>query len=103
MKKILSSPDIGEIAQLKSLLEGSGIACFMRNEISSGLSQEIPLTESTPELWIQNDQDLAEALQLKAASKTSLPVAGHDWTCQTCGENSGAQFTSCWKCGATKP
>jgi len=102
MKKIFSSPIVGEIPRLKNMLEGAGITCVLRNEISSGLSPEIPITESTPELWIEDDHRLAEALQIKADFQSSATVVGKDWQCQKCGEISGPQFTSCWKCGAIR-
>ena len=102
MKKIYSSPIVGEIAQLQNMLESAGIACFLRNEVCAGLSPEIPIAESTPELWIQDDHKLAEALQVKADFKAPTTVVGPDWKCQACGETSEPQFTSCWKCGATK-
>ncbi len=103
MTLILSSPIPGEIGHLREMLESAGIACFMRNEASAGLSPEIPLSESTPELWIQDNHHLSEALEIKRAWKTSAPVEGSDWVCPTCGETSEAQFTSCWKCNASKP
>ena len=103
MKRIFSSPIVGEIPRLQNMLESAGIECVLRNEVSSGLSPEIPINESTPELWIQDDQRLAEALQIKADFQSAAPVVGADWNCPECGEISGAQFTSCWKCGAIKP
>ena len=102
MKKIFSSPIVGEIPQLKNMLESAGIECILRNEISAGLSPEIPMAESTPELWIQDDQRLAEALQIKADFQSSTAVVGKDWRCQKCGEISEPQFSSCWKCGAVR-
>lgn len=102
MKIILSSPIPGEIAQLRNMLESAGITCFTRNEISAGLSPEVPLSESTPELWIQDDHHLAEALEIKRAWKASAPAGGSDWVCPTCGETSEPQFSSCWKCGAAR-
>jgi hypothetical protein len=102
MKKILSSPNPIEITQLKDVLESAGIACFIRNEISAGLMGEVPLTECTPELWIEDDQRLAEAMQMKSDWQASAKVAGSNWVCPACGETSEPQFTSCWKCGATK-
>jgi hypothetical protein len=102
MKKIFSSPIVGEIPQLRSMLEGAGIACLLRNEISAGLSPEVPMSEGTPELWIQDDHRLAEALQIKADFQSSATVVGQDWQCQKCGEISEPQFTSCWKCGALR-
>lgn len=102
MKRIFSSPNLIEVAQLKDTLESASIACFIRNEFSSGLSPEIPLTESTPELWIENDQDISQALQLKADWQASAKVVGDCWVCPACGETSEPQFTSCWKCGTAR-
>jgi hypothetical protein len=102
MKIILSSPNLNEVAQLRNMLDRAGIACFMRNEVSAGLAPEIPLAEGLPELWIQADQDLAEALRIKAACQTVPPVGGANWVCPVCGETSEPQFTSCWKCGVNK-
>ncbi len=103
MKIIFSSPNPGEIAQLRDMLETAGIACLMRNEASAGLSPEIPLSESTPELWIEDDRRLAEALEIKRAWQASAPISGSEWVCGACGETSEPQFTSCWKCGTNKP
>jgi hypothetical protein len=103
MKKIFSSPIIGEIPRLRQMLESAGIACILRNEISAGLSPDVPMSEGTPELWIQDDDRLAEALRIKADFQSSPPVVGMDWQCQKCGERCEAQFTSCWKCGAPRP
>jgi RNA polymerase subunit RPABC4/transcription elongation factor Spt4 len=102
VKKIFSSPIVGEIPRLQNMLEGAGITCILRNEISSGLSPEIPITESTPELWIEDDHRLVEALQIKADFQASLTAIGENWQCQKCGEISEAQFTSCWKCGTIR-
>jgi RNA polymerase subunit RPABC4/transcription elongation factor Spt4 len=100
MKKIFSSPIVGEIPRLRNMLEGAGIACLLRNEASAGLSPDLPMTECTPELWIQDDHRLAEALQIKADFQSAAAAVGNDWQCQKCGEISEPQFTSCWKCGA---
>ena len=103
MKIILSSPNPAEIALLREMLESANIPCFMRNEMSAGLMGEVPISESTPELWIQNDNDLVEALRIKSAWKASATVEGNDWLCPACGERAEPQFTSCWKCGGSKP
>jgi|SRR6185369_5502418 len=103
MKKIFSSPITGEIPRLRNMLESAGIKCILRNEISSGLSPEIPMAESMPELWIEDDQRLSEALQIKAEFLSPSTAVGNDWRCQKCGEICEPQFTSCWKCGTTRP
>lgn len=102
MKKIFSSPIIGEIPRLRNMLESAGIKCVLRNEISSGLSPEVPMAESTPELWIEDDDKLAEALQIKADFQSPATPIGDDWQCQKCGEICEPQFTSCWKCGSIR-
>ena len=102
MKKIFSSPIIGEIPRLRNMLERAGITCVLRNEISSGLSPAVPIAESTPELWIEDDHRLEEALQIKADFQSSAPIVGQDWQCQKCGEISEPQFASCWNCGAIR-
>ncbi|MGA2246070.1 MAG: hypothetical protein ABSH48_13805 [Verrucomicrobiota bacterium] len=102
MKKIFSSPSVDEIPQLRIMLENAGIACILRNEISATLSSAVPIAESTPELWIQDDHRLVEALQIKADFQSAATVGERDWQCQKCGEISEPQFTSCWKCGALR-
>ena len=103
MKRIFSSPDLFAINQLKAILEQAGIPCLIRNEISSGLSPEIPMTESTPELWIQNDHDQTRAGEIKRDWQKPAEVTGGTWKCPACGEPLEPQFSSCWKCGADKP
>lgn len=103
MKIIFSSPQLIQVSQLKDMLERANIACFIRNEISSGLSPEIPMTESTPELWVQNDQDLTAAMEIKKDWQAAPTAVGSDWVCPRCGETLEPQFSSCWKCGAGKP
>jgi hypothetical protein len=102
MKRIFSSPNLIEVTQLKDRLESEHIGCFIRNELSSGLSPEIPMTDSTPELWIQDDKDMVEAMQVKKDWQSPATAVGDDWVCPACGETSEPQFSSCWKCGATK-
>lgn len=103
MQRIFSSPNLIEVTQLKHALERARIACFVRNEILSGLTGEIPFAESTPELWIQEDNDLAEAMRIKSDWQApSSKVAGDNWVCPDCGETSEPQFDSCWKCGRSK-
>ena len=103
MKKIFSSPNLIEMTSLKDILEGAGMTCFIRNEMSTGLAPEIPANECTPELWIQDDDRLAEAQQIKQDWQTPTNAVGSEWVCSFCGEKSEPQFTTCWKCGAAKP
>jgi hypothetical protein len=101
MKIIFSSMDLAAVTHLKNLLESAGIACFMKNDISSYLTGDIAMSGVAPELWIEDDSRLDEALQLKQDWQ-SPRVQGTEWTCPKCGEKQEPQFTSCWKCGTAR-
>ena len=103
MKIIFSSPDLLAVTHLKELLESAGIACFIKNEISSWLAMGVPRNETTPELWIDDDSRLAEAMEIKKNYLGPQTAKGPTWTCPKCGEKIEPQFTSCWKCGTARP
>jgi hypothetical protein len=102
MKLIFKAPLI-EVTALKEVLEDAGMECFINNEDASQLAGGIPLNETIPELWIEDDSRLEEALQIKKAWLSPGAAPGPDWTCAKCGEKNEPQFTSCWKCGTAKP
>jgi hypothetical protein len=103
MKIIYSSPDLFAVTHLKDLLESAGIACGINNEISATLSGGVPMSEAVPQLWIEDDSRLAEALEIKKDYLGPQSVQGTPWTCPKCGEKLEAQFTTCWKCGTARP
>lgn len=104
MKRVLISPDLGLVQHLRSALEEAGIPCFIRNERSGGLAPEIPLNDSTPQVWVARDAQLPQAQQLLAAiqAATLTQAAGPPWTCPDCGESHDSQFMSCWQCGRAR-
>jgi putative signal transducing protein len=102
MKLIFSSTDLVVVNELKDILDGAGIPCFINNENAPQLAGGVPMAEAMPELWIDDDSREAEALQIKKDWLSPQPQ-GTAWTCPKCGEQSESQFTSCWKCGTKKP
>ncbi len=101
--KMIFSADLIAVSDLKGALENAGIACFINNEATSQLMGGIPMNETTPELWIEDDSRLEEALQIKKSWLAPGATPGPDWICPKCGEKNEPQFTSCWKCGMAKP
>src|SRR5580698_9596285 len=81
MKIIFSAPNLIEVSELKDMLDAAGIACFINNEASSRLAGGIPMSETMPELWIEDDARLAEAEQIKRDWQSPPPAAGAAWTC----------------------
>jgi hypothetical protein len=102
MKLLRASSEPGVIQRLKSALEDAGIECVIRNELTSGLAPEIPISDSTPELWITEDDSLPQAQQILADLKSTVGAGRTSWTCAGCGEALDPQFTSCWKCGSAR-
>ena len=102
MKIIFSSMDLAAVTRLKDLLEGAGIACFIKNDLPSYLTGDIAMSGVAPELWV-DDSRFAEAEQIKRDWQSAPPAIGAPWTCPKCGEQSEPQFGSCWKCGTAKP
>ena len=72
MKRLFASPDSAQLGLLKSRLETAEIACEIRNEYSS---QVIPGVAFESELWVLNDDNYAEASELLAAWRDSVPPA----------------------------
>lgn len=96
MKLVFSSLDTIRVNELRGILENAGITCFINNELPVKY-------RGTPELWIEDDSRLDEAMQIKQDWESPQADNGTPWTCPKCGEKLESQFTSCWECGTKKP
>ena len=93
MKRVYSSFNLAAVHHARNLLEAEGIQAVVRNEMLSSAMGELPPVECQAEVWVRkvDAQRAEEILQRKAS--------GPEWTCQSCGEVLGPQFTQCWRCG----
>ena len=90
------------VGNTKNILESHGIEVILKNEYSQGAVGEISAFDAWPELWVINDSDYENAIEVievievieNYLSKESDP----EWVCTSCGENNDASFGSCWKC-----
>jgi hypothetical protein len=103
MKKLSDAGDLFSLTELKSFLEQEGIPCLLKNELMIGLSGEVPINESSPQLWVANDEDEARARELLKDWRAAEEQPASTWGCPQCNELVEGQFTSCWNCGAAKP
>ena len=71
MKLLFSSPSEPEVGLLKSVLDEAGIACEMRNE---NTHPNLPGAAFQPEIWIVNDEDYAEACEVRDAWHRTRPA-----------------------------
>ena len=102
MEKVYSSENLIMAGHIKGLLESSGITCIIKNQnLASGIG-ELPLVECWPEVWVINNEDYNEAMQIVNAAITDNQPTGTWWTC-VCGETIEGQFSTCWLCGTDRP
>jgi hypothetical protein len=99
MKRVFASHNLVLVHHSRNLLEAAGIETQVRNQMLSSAMGEIPPAECQAEVWVLRDEDAARAV---GVLRNPAP-SGPDWACRDCGETLAAQFTQCWKCGASRP
>jgi hypothetical protein len=99
--KVYENFNFSRVGQMQSLLEAHGIRTFIRNQYGSSVMGEVPFVEVVPQLFVLEERDIAQALELL---KLDLPRAaeGEDWLCPECGVEVDANFNRCWKCGVER-
>ena len=102
MKRVWSGATLADTTHLKNLLEHEGIGSFIKNAYLGSAIGELPVYDSTPELWVFRDSDAAKAeVMLRDAMLPKDAPRGAPWCCSACGESNEAQFAVCWSCGAS--
>ncbi len=102
MKRVWSGATLADTTHLKNLLEHAGIGSFIKNAYLGSAIGELPVYDSTPELWVFRDADAAKAeVMLGDAMRPSAAPGGAAWRCSACGESNEGQFAVCWSCGAS--
>lgn len=104
MKRVFTTTTMSADQQiLKGLLDEAKIPCMVRNEDLSMALSELTLSDSSPEVWILNDEDFPRAKEIVDAWRNAKVETHDPWVCPDCGEAIEGQFTSCWKCGRDRP
>jgi hypothetical protein len=104
MTKVFIAQHPLEAHFVKGMLESNGIPSEIRGEALFGVRGELPIMETSPEVWILNDDQVNEALAVLRYPSTEPNEAGKHqaWRCARCGETIEPQFTACWQCNADK-
>jgi hypothetical protein len=97
LKRVFRAASLLQVAHARNVLIMAGIRCELRNQYLAGAMGDLPMMETWPQLYV-DDED--ERLALGALARAAAATAGMPWTCATCGEQSEPQFTQCWRCGA---
>lgn len=106
MKQVYSALHPTEAYLVKGLLESHGIESEVRGDILFSARGELPITaETAPSVWILEERQFAAARkvihQYEKNNAEDLSVQ-ELWTCGSCGEKHGEQFSHCWKCGRVR-
>jgi hypothetical protein len=102
MKRIYSSHDLIGVHHARNLLDAAGIPAVVRNDLLSSAMGELPPVECQAELWVLDDAQVAHAERILREGRLPLAQEMESWRCTGCGETLEAQFTQCWRCGATR-
>ena len=96
--KLLLCSRIEDLDVLKGMLMQEGVACEVTND-----TVPLPGAEFYPKLWVVVDAEFDRAMTvLEVFRKLPTQQSTGPWTCPSCGEQLEQQFSSCWKCGATR-
>ena len=99
MKRIYSAETLMQVAHMQNLLASHGIEAQMRNTTLTGGLGEIPMLETWPQLWVEDE--LAGEAKRVVELELRAPPRGEAWTCRSCGERIEGQFTECWRCSGS--
>ena len=97
MKKLFTHENRIIVYNLKNVLQGEGINTVIVNEYAGGGVGDLPAFDTWPELWVEDEAQLARAEAI--VDKIIRGEPAHDWFCQGCGEKNDGAFQSCWNCG----
>ena len=97
MRRLRIDANAMMMSHYRTVLEGAGIACLIKNEHLRGAMGEIPPSECWPELWILDDDDAEEA-QALIDGLVHQASEIEPWTCPRCKEIVEPPLTECWNC-----
>ncbi len=104
MTKVFVAPHPTEAHLVAGYLTDRGIPSEVRGEALFAVRGEVPITPATlPTVWVLDDGQAAEALEVLRARPSQTAAGQPLWTCNRCGELIEPQFTACWQCGAARP
>jgi hypothetical protein len=100
MKRVFRAASLLQVAHARNLLLTAGIPSELRNQYLAGALGDLPMLETWPQLYVDDDD---EQIALRALARAAAAPAGAPWTCGGCGEVLEPQFTSCWRCALPVP
>ena len=97
MQKLFTHENRLIVYNIRNLLQEQGIECTINNEFSAGGAGDLSPLETWPELWLIDDRDRQQALEIIDKLQH---VDDEETTCPECGEPNAGSFKLCWNCGS---
>ena len=99
MRRLTRAPNIAIAALWVDALLHAGIQASTQRYFLGAAAGELPPDQCLPEVWISDDAQEQQALELLHALQN---VPQRRWLC-ACGEMVEGGFESCWNCGRPMP
>ncbi len=100
MKRLTTAPNL-VIAQLwADMLTQAGIPTSVQRAYASSIAGSVPVDQTLPELWVEDEADHARA---ETALQEIRRPLHRVWACRQCHEVVEGPFEQCWNCGAAMP
>ena len=100
VKRLTTAPNLALATLWADLLSHAGVPTTVQRQYASSIAGEVPVDQTLPELWIQDETQYAHALRL--LHELRHPPTRR-WRCPQCDELIEGPFEQCWNCGAAMP
>jgi len=95
MRRLAQAPNLAIATLWVQMLRDDGIGASVQREYLGAAAGQLPPDQCLPEIWIDDDGQLALAERLLQALRNPPQRV---WHCQ-CGERIEGGFEQCWNCG----
>ena len=99
MLRLIQAPNAALAGLWSEALNQNGIPASVQRQYLSGVAGEVPPDQCLPEVWIDRDEQEAEAREFLHHLRF---VPQRRWIC-ACGEEVDGGFEQCWHCLAPMP
>ena len=97
MKRVAQAPNLAIATLWVHALAEDGIEASVQREFLGAAMGQLPPDQCLPEVWVQDDAQLAPARRSLDALRRRPQ---RQWHCAGCGEFVEGGFEQCWRCGA---
>lgn len=95
MKRVFRADSLLQAQLVADTLASLGIPNHILNAYAVGAMGDLPYSQTSPEVWV--DDTAQEAHAAEVISSLNTPVSA-DKLCPHCGEINPGNFLSCWQC-----